>query len=100
MSIITNVRTIRLEQFPNSIWVEIETDENLTGLGEAWRGTAGIEGVAGAGVINLNGRAGCSAQGLINRDAVAFSGQIPEGNINGAGCPDFRAGTVETYIRS
>ena len=33
MSIITNVRTIRLEQFPNSIWVEIETDENLTGLG-------------------------------------------------------------------
>ena len=31
MSIITNVRTIRLEQFPNSIWVEIETDENLTG---------------------------------------------------------------------
>lgn len=27
MSIITNVRTIRLEQFPNSIWVEIETDE-------------------------------------------------------------------------
>ena len=43
MSIITNVRTIRLEQFPNSIWVEIETDENLTGLGEAWRGTAAIE---------------------------------------------------------
>lgn len=34
MSIITNVRTIRLEQFPNSIWVEIETDENLTGLGK------------------------------------------------------------------
>lgn len=33
MSIITNVRTIRLEQFPNSIWVEIETDENLTGGG-------------------------------------------------------------------
>lgn len=34
MSIITNVRTIRLAQFPNSIWVEIETDESLTGLGK------------------------------------------------------------------
>ena len=43
MSIITNVRTIRLAQFPNSIWVEIDTDESLTGLGEAWRGTAAIE---------------------------------------------------------
>ena len=43
MSIITNVRTIRLAQFPNSIWVEIETDEQLTGLGEAWRGTAAVE---------------------------------------------------------
>ena len=43
MSIITNIRTIRLAQFPNSIWVEIETDEQLIGLGEAWRGTAAVE---------------------------------------------------------
>ena len=45
MSIITDVRTIRLGQYPNSIWVEIQTDENLTGLGEAWRGTAAIEAI-------------------------------------------------------
>ena len=32
MSIITNIRTIRLKDFPNSIWAEIETDGNLTGL--------------------------------------------------------------------
>lgn len=43
MSLITTIRTIRLKQFPNSIWVEIETDEGLRGLGEAWRGTAAIE---------------------------------------------------------
>ena len=45
MSIITKVRTVRLKEFPNSIWVEVETDENLVGLGEAWRGTAAIEAV-------------------------------------------------------
>ena len=45
MSIITNIRTIRLTELPNSIWVEIETDEGLTGLGEAWRGTAAVETV-------------------------------------------------------
>ena len=53
MSIITNVRTIRLEQFPNSIWVEIETDENLTGLGEAWRGTAAIETIIHHDISNF-----------------------------------------------
>lgn len=45
MSIITKVRTIRVKQFPNSIWVELETDEGLMGLGEAWRGTAAVETV-------------------------------------------------------
>ena len=45
MSTITNIRTIRLTGLPNSIWVELETDEGLTGLGEAWRGTAAVETV-------------------------------------------------------
>lgn len=45
MSVITKIRTIRLKSIPNSIWVEIETDEQLTGLGEAWRGTAAVETV-------------------------------------------------------
>lgn len=45
MSSITNIRTIRLTGLPNSIWVELETDEGLTGLGEAWRGTAAVETV-------------------------------------------------------
>ncbi len=43
MAIITKVRTLRLSAFPNSIWVEITTDDGLIGLGEAWRGTAAIE---------------------------------------------------------
>lgn len=43
MSIITNIRTIRIKEVPNIIWVEIETDEGLTGLGEVWRGAAAVE---------------------------------------------------------
>ena len=35
---ITNVRTIRLPKRPKLIWVEIETDDGLTGLGETFRG--------------------------------------------------------------
>src|SRR5689334_8237418 len=45
MSKITKVRTIRLPERPNIIWVEIDTDEGLTGLGEVFRGTAAIEAI-------------------------------------------------------
>lgn len=45
MSKITKLRTLRLQAYPNSIWVEVETDEGLVGLGEAWRGTAAVETV-------------------------------------------------------
>lgn len=43
MSIITNIRTIRIDEVPNIIWVELETDDGLTGLGECWRGASAIE---------------------------------------------------------
>ena len=58
MSIITNIRTIRLAQFPNSIWVEIETDEQLIGLGEAWRGTAAVETIIHNVLVHLHDRSG------------------------------------------
>lgn len=45
MSKIIAVRTIRLGERPNIIWVEIETDEGLTGLGEAFRGADAIESI-------------------------------------------------------
>jgi len=31
---ITTIETIRLEEFPNLLWVHVGTDEGLTGLGE------------------------------------------------------------------
>ena len=40
---ITCLRTIRIGERPNLVWLEIETDEGLTGLGESFRGAAAVE---------------------------------------------------------
>lgn len=44
MSLITNVRTIRIAERPNLLWVELETDEGLIGLGETFRVASAVEG--------------------------------------------------------
>lgn len=59
MSKITCVRTIRLPERPKLIWLEIETDEGLVGLGETFRGAATVE----AAVHEL------IAPGLLGRDS-------------------------------
>ncbi|MBV8913129.1 MAG: mandelate racemase/muconate lactonizing enzyme family protein [Acetobacteraceae bacterium] len=45
MSTVTCVRTIRIPERSNLIWVEIETGEGLTGLGESFRGAPAVEAV-------------------------------------------------------
>jgi galactonate dehydratase len=45
MSKITALRTIRIAERPNLIWVELETDDGLTGLGESFRGAQATEAV-------------------------------------------------------
>ena len=42
---ITALRTIRLPDRPKLIWVEIETEDGLTGLGETFRGAQAVEAV-------------------------------------------------------
>jgi galactonate dehydratase len=42
---VTALRTIRIAERPNLIWVELETDDGLTGLGETFRGAAAVEAV-------------------------------------------------------
>lgn len=37
------IETIRLKTQPNLVWVQIETDEGLTGLGETFRGAQAVE---------------------------------------------------------
>ncbi|WBV45200.1 mandelate racemase/muconate lactonizing enzyme family protein [Pseudoroseomonas cervicalis] len=45
MSKITCLRTFRIAERPNLIWLEIETDEGLVGLGESFRGAEAVEAV-------------------------------------------------------
>lgn len=45
MSKIQCLRTLRIAERPNLIWVEIETDEGLVGLGESFRGAQAVEAV-------------------------------------------------------
>ncbi len=41
---ITKLETVRLEEFPNLIWVLVHTDEGITGLGETFFGAQAVEG--------------------------------------------------------
>jgi len=43
MSSITTLRTVRIAERPNLIWIEIETEDGLVGLGETFRGVAAVE---------------------------------------------------------
>lgn len=40
---ITGLKTLRLGEFPNLIWVHVETDEGLIGLGETFFGASAVE---------------------------------------------------------
>jgi L-alanine-DL-glutamate epimerase-like enolase superfamily enzyme len=45
MTTITALRTIRITERPNLLWLETETSDGLTGLGEAFRGAQAVEAV-------------------------------------------------------
>ena len=40
---ITRIETIRIEDRPNLIWVEVTTDQGLKGLGETFMGAKAVE---------------------------------------------------------
>ncbi len=40
---VTGIRTLRLGEFPNLLWLVVETDEGLTGLGETFFGAQAVE---------------------------------------------------------
>ena len=45
MPTITSLRTLRIDERPNLIWLELETDDGRKGLGESFRGTHAVEAV-------------------------------------------------------
>lgn len=40
---ITAIETIRIAERPNLLWLEVHTDEGITGLGETFFGAATVE---------------------------------------------------------
>ena len=40
---VTAIETLRIEEFPNLLWVQLHTDEGLTGLGETFFGPDSAE---------------------------------------------------------
>ena len=40
---VTKLETIRLDEFPNLVWVHVQTDEGLVGLGETFFGAQAVE---------------------------------------------------------
>jgi L-alanine-DL-glutamate epimerase-like enolase superfamily enzyme len=64
MSMIRALRTIRIAERPNLLWLEIETDDRLKGLGEAFRGAAAVEAVIHESVAPF----------LLGRDARQIEG--------------------------
>jgi len=64
MSAITCIRTIRLPERPKLLWLEIETDEGLIGLGETFRGAETVE----TAIHEL------IAPGLLGRDSRKIEG--------------------------
>ena len=42
---IRKITTIRLKSRPNLLWLQLETEDGLKGLGEIWRGTSAVEAV-------------------------------------------------------
>src|SRR5262245_9298543 len=45
MPSVTALRTIRIAERANLLWLEVETDDGLTGLGESFRGAQAVEAV-------------------------------------------------------
>ena len=58
---VTALRTIRIAERANLLWLEIETDEGLTGLGESFRGSQAVEAVIHEQVAPVLARQGCAA---------------------------------------
>lgn len=65
---ITAIRTLRLPERPKLLWLEIDTDDGRTGLGETFRGAEATE----AALHEL------IAPGLIGRDASRIAGIADE----------------------
>ncbi|MCS6878820.1 MAG: mandelate racemase/muconate lactonizing enzyme family protein [Geminicoccaceae bacterium] len=83
MLTITAIETLRLEEFPNLLWVRVHTDEGLIGLGETFFGPRAVEAyVHETAAPRLLGQDALAierhARTLLHRQYVGFSGSGAE----------------------
>jgi len=82
MSKITKLRTIRIAERPNLIWVEVETEDGLAGLGETFRGAQAVEAViheqVAPGILGQDARQIESISRKLQSPYVGFQGASAE----------------------
>lgn len=86
---ITAIETIRIEEFPNLLWVEVHTDEGLKGLGETFFGAQAVEAyIHESAVQKLLGHDALAID-KIARDLVSYLGFRSTGaEVRGASAID------------
>lgn len=87
MALIKSVKTIRVKQYPNLIWVQLETDDGLIGLGESFRGASAIE-------VTIHDEMSSSLIGKDARHIQALSNHLSKPYLG------FNASGVETRAAS
>ena len=71
---ITAIDTVRLDEFPNLLWVRVHTDDGLTGLGETYFGARAVEAyIHESCAPQLLGRSSAQIE-RINRDLIPYVG--------------------------
>ncbi len=73
---VTAIETVRCDEFPNILWVQVQTDEGLTGLGETFYGPAAAEAHIHQMIApNLIGQDPCNIE-RIQSDLIGYVGFV------------------------
>ena len=79
---ITAIETIRLGEFPNLLWVHVESDEGIKGLGEVFFGAGAVDGDAGertrAAVAAFQAAEGLEVTGEVDDDVLSHLEELHE----------------------
>jgi len=71
---ITKLETIRIAEFPQQLWLQVHTDEGLTGLGETFRNAASVEAYIHEEIVPILRGRDALAIDAIARDLVPYVG--------------------------
>ncbi|MEM7250998.1 MAG: mandelate racemase/muconate lactonizing enzyme family protein, partial [Pseudomonadota bacterium] len=76
---ITRIDTIRVDEFPNLLWVKVHTDEGIVGLGETYFGAKAVEAYVHESAVDLLLGRDPFAVERIGRDLTPYVGYMGSG---------------------